>query len=112
MKQSKDLLLGGACPCALVRHSILFANIDSLIYSILVLKLLVIRASYACHLVTMGKGAGLPKKSKKAIKKDLPFDVDDPSCHKPPRSTRDKQRTSIIAGLKHLGAPVDTWWWN
>lgn len=60
----------------------------------------------------MAKHSGNPKKTKKAIKKDLPFHVDDPGCTKPGRSMRDKQRASIIAGLRHLGAPVDPWLLN
>ena len=55
----------------------------------------------------MGKKT-VGKKSLKTIKKDLPFKVDDDCSDSTsfPRNMKGKQRASILAGLKHLGAPI------
>jgi len=54
----------------------------------------------------MGKQHG-GKKSLKALKKDLPFKAEDcPGPQPLPRNMKAKQRAYIMAGLKHLGAPI------
>lgn len=59
---------------------------------------------------TMGKGpSNRVKKSLTSIKKDLPFRVDDQTPTSLPRNMRAKQRALIMAGLRHLGAPVEAW---
>lgn len=59
----------------------------------------------------MGKSVG-GKNSKKAlatIRKDLPFRANDGSeSGALPRRMRERQRTSIMAGLKHIGAPIES----
>ena len=48
------------------------------------------------------------KKKLSTIRKDLPFRADDgPESGSLPRRMRDRQRTSIMAGLKHIGAPIE-----
>ena len=64
----------------------------------------------------VGRSALLPimgkktvvKKSVKTIKDNLPFKVDDVCSDSTsfPRNMKAKQRASILAGLKHLGAPI------
>ena len=50
----------------------------------------------------------LTKKSLSNMKKGIPFDADPPNKGTLPRNFKAKQRESIMSGLKHIGAPVET----
>lgn len=57
----------------------------------------------------MGKSvASKPNRSLKKIKKSLPFHENDGgSVGGVPRNMRLKQRSTMLHGLKHLGAPIE-----
>lgn len=65
------------------------------------------KKNFVSLFLAMGKSSTVnKKKSIRAVKQMMPFQTPEPETRQSPKGFKAKQRSMILAGLKHIGAPM------